>query len=120
MKKLKRSSGFVGPIAVLIASIAILWALGILLTKEPGFNLKLDEDQSGWSYSVFFHEKLMIKQRYVPGVSGTYKFENKEGAEAIGMLVIHRLQEKTNPRITAADLTGMRIKIRRVALLGTD
>jgi hypothetical protein len=50
-----------------------------------------------FGYDIFLHNKLLIHQPTIPGISGLKGFRNKEDAVKVAILVINKLKKNIFP-----------------------
>ncbi|MDT0606806.1 DUF4907 domain-containing protein [Croceitalea rosinachiae] len=92
---------------ILVLAVIILGIIGIefLYTNSNSqYELQVEENQEGWEYTIYYDNKILIKQRNIPGISNRKTFKTKIEAEKIGYLVINRLEKRLSPKISKFDL----------------
>ncbi|CDF79380.1 hypothetical protein BN863_16680 [Formosa agariphila KMM 3901] len=66
---------------------------------------------TGYGYEVKLGEKVLIKQDHIPAVSEQHTFCNEDDAQNIAELVVLKLKNKENPRVTKAELQAKAITL---------
>jgi hypothetical protein len=69
------------------------------------------KDESGWAYTVNIGQKAYIRQEMIPGISGVHRFQTKEDAQKVGVLMVQKLLKDHHslPAITRDDLVKLNI-----------
>ena len=89
-----------------------LLLLGVLLfscSSNDKLELETFKTDTGWGYCVKTNEKLFIKQKYIPAISGYYAFINEDDARKVGRLVLKKLKNKQHPSITIQELDSLKL-----------
>ena len=104
--KLLRTTGFVVIIVSVLAGILVLTFNDVSAKEDPyGYRLMVrmvEKDQ--WVYEIFYKERLLIRQHWVPGVEGKRAFTTFEKARQTGQLVIDKLKQNQLPAVSRVEL----------------
>ncbi|MEM9678726.1 MAG: DUF4907 domain-containing protein [Bacteroidota bacterium] len=78
-------------------------------TSEQDYALKVSKPDCCWIYEITKGRQLLIKQEFIPAVKGRQAFKTKTDAEAIGQLVLQKLNNKSIPSITIEEIRAENI-----------
>ncbi len=79
---------------------------------EDGLRLEVKgNNNDGWQYVIYHHEKVLIYQKYIPVIEGSSKFVSMEDAQNIGNLVLAKLRKNELPVVQKTDLERFDVKI---------
>ena len=59
---------------------------------------------TGWGYDIFYQEKAIIHQPYLPAVAGNVPCPDRSSARRISRYVISRLEAGESPALDAAEV----------------
>ncbi|WP_435625081.1 DUF4907 domain-containing protein [Flagellimonas sp.] len=62
------------------------------------------EDDKGWMYSIYFGDKLLIRQEKLPIVQGNQRIPSELVAEKLGTLVLQKLRNGESPMLHEKEL----------------
>lgn len=65
---------------------------------------------TGYGYTITLHNKVVIKQPYIPAYSGNIPFCDSLDAAKVSDLVIKKIKRKQSPTVTKNDLALLKIK----------
>ena len=93
------------------------WGLGFLLitlivtvffqiksNANSSYNTRIYTVNMGYGYEISLDNKILIKQDIIPAISDQHTFCTQEDALKIANLVVTKLKNKQNPRITKEEL----------------
>lgn len=69
------------------------------------------KSNNGYGYSVSYNDKLLIKQDYIPCIENNHPFCNYKDAQKVANLVVEKLNEKENPKVTISELNVLNIQL---------
>ncbi|HLN94485.1 MAG TPA: DUF4907 domain-containing protein [Flavobacterium sp.] len=72
---------------------------------------RIDRYPTGYGYSVFVHDKLLIKQAFVPAVDQPVRFCDSTDAWAVCELVVRKLRHNQPPAVSRAEIDSLKVKI---------
>lgn len=75
------------------------------------YSLEVKEVNQGWAYEIYFQDKLVIRQKTMPGVANKIFFSTRKDAEKVGHLVINKLNKRESPSISREELISEGIDI---------
>lgn len=82
-------------------------------SKKYKVEVKELTDDHGWYYEIYRENRLLIKQKNIPGSSGIQYFKSKKDAKKIALLVVDKLENKIFPNITKAELDSCNIYFKK-------
>ena len=96
----------------------------ILLNQEISNSNKNDSDikisihevKNGFGYSLSAHDKLMIKQDYIPALQKKHAFCTFKDAFDVAKLVKNKLLEKQSPTVSMSELESVGVDFKCVDL----
>lgn len=101
---------------VLFSVILLAWLIHVL--NSPRFSIPKDDliiqtfrSGSGWGYEILAGQELLIKQSFIPAVSGFKSFETEQQAIQAAQLVIKKIKKGTIPSLSRDDLDSLGIYI---------
>jgi len=65
---------------------------------------------NGYGYTISMHNKVVIKQPYIPAYSGNIPFCDSLDAANVGNLIVNKIEHKQSPTVTKNDLALLKIK----------
>ncbi|PCE62647.1 DUF4907 domain-containing protein [Sediminicola luteus] len=65
---------------------------------------------SGYGYIIYHNDKVLIKQEYIPVISGKNKFPNRSSAKKTAQLVVRKLELGIDPRVSLEELSLLGVK----------
>ncbi|MFB9052203.1 DUF4907 domain-containing protein [Formosa undariae] len=89
---------------LVFGSIVLICGVVFLIKNTSTYNTRVYKVNTGYGYEISMGSKILIKQDHVPAISEQHTFCNSEDALKIANLVISKLENKENPRITTAEL----------------
>lgn len=69
------------------------------------------QHSEGWGYAILVEEEPVIKQPYMPAVSGLKTFETEQQARKAAELVIKKIEKGYVPLITYEELDSLGVMI---------
>lgn len=98
-------------VACVCFSIVFVWNNKDFDCKEQPYRLEIVKvAPAGYGYHIFKGEKLLIKQPFIPAVSGRKTFESAEDAGRVGSLVIKRMNKGEYFTISESDLVEQGVR----------
>ncbi len=103
-------------IVVLVLVVSALWS-GFLIFKAikndftPEFKTQVYQVNKGYGYRIQYQEKTLIQQEYIPAIQKNQSFCNYNDAQKVAVLVVEKLSNKQNPKITVQELKQLNIQI---------
>jgi len=79
-------------------------------TKASGLKLQPVQTIDGWGYVISNHDKIVIRQQFIPVIAANKSFSSKEDALKAGGLVLSRIKKNASPTLTKTDLSELKIK----------
>ncbi|WP_459209434.1 DUF4907 domain-containing protein [Aquimarina rhabdastrellae] len=84
--------------------------LGILLWNcNSSLQIEVYKKDQGYGYKILDHNKLMIKQQFIPAIPCNYSFVSEEEAYKVAQRVKSKLIKRENPSIKMEELKEMKI-----------
>ncbi|WP_196893385.1 DUF4907 domain-containing protein [Aureivirga marina] len=74
-------------------------------------NIEIIKNSYGFGYEIKQQSKILIKQDFIPAIQNRKRFCSFEDANKIASLVVKRIKNKKNPRITLQDLQELKIEL---------
>ena len=78
---------------------------------EPILRKEIIKVDGGFGYQIFSGDKLLIQQEFIPAVKGRKPFNSAKDARRVALLVIEKIRNRTNPRISLAEITDLDVVI---------
>lgn len=94
--------GIIGVIAVLTASCHH--------EGKEALKTKIFKTGNGYGYAIGTAKDTLIKQPFIPAISGNTPFCDSLDALKVSRLVIERIKKEKSPVITKEDLASLNIK----------
>jgi hypothetical protein len=78
---------------IMVAFIIFLLSSAVifLLNKKNKYSLIVINNSDGWGYDILYHNRIIIHQPFMPGLSGHIAFKDKKSARTAGRIVIKKL-----------------------------
>lgn len=83
--------------------------------KEEFYNKihsEVYETNDGYGYKIISNNKVLIKQDFIPAISGNIPFDSYIDADNIAKLVIGRILSGQDPKVEKRDIDDLYITIR--------
>lgn len=87
--------------------------LFILLSCKQEIRLNIEtykQNDGGYGYLIKSGQKILIKQDFIPTLSGELHFCTKEDAKKVASLVKNKILQHQSPSITSLEIKHMEIK----------
>lgn len=68
------------------------------------YSVRVFISEEGWGYDILLHGATIIRQPFIPAVSGKQPFVCSKSAEKAGLLMISRLEAGLSPGLTAEEV----------------
>lgn len=105
-----------------LKNILILVGLGVLIlggslyytnafSKKKPVHSEVFSVGDGFGYRILDHQKVLIQQGSIPAIQGSWSFSSAEDAKKTADLVIDKLLNGEDPRLSVSDLKGLHIDI---------
>lgn len=89
---------------VILCIVVILPAVMSYLHHDRAYHSVLFRQGEGWGYDIFYQEKAIIHQPYLPAVAGNVPCPDRSSARRISRYVISRLEAGESPALDAAEV----------------
>ena len=89
---------------LVFGSIVLICVVVFQIKNSSAYNANVYKVNTGYGYEIRMGTKVLIKQDHVPAVTEMHAFCNSDDALKIANLVITKLENNENPRITQAEL----------------
>jgi hypothetical protein len=91
---------------ILLVILKMVWGW---FQNTDAFELTIFAEKNGWGYLIKHQNRLIIQQAHIPAIQNFQNFRSSAEARRVGKLVIYKLKNKQNPRITLAELDSLKI-----------
>ncbi|GAB5400124.1 MAG: hypothetical protein Aureis2KO_17090 [Aureisphaera sp.] len=103
-----------------VRAVSIIFMVVVSLTLLATNYLKDDEttyrseiaqlsDSPHWYYEIYENNKLIIKQKHIPGVKGLQGFQSQDEARKVASKVMEKLENGNFPTISPQELEELSI-----------
>lgn len=89
-------------IGLIVIIIAVFFQTNKSFSSD--YNANIYSVNSGFGYEITTHNKILIKQDFIPVIQNKIPFCSEADAQKIANLVIDKLENKESPRITKKEL----------------
>ena len=105
---------------ILISSVGIIVSilylnlsnLGILEEgKEKTITAKTIIVTNGFGYEILENNTVIIKQQYIPVISGKHIFCSEKDARTVAELVVNKIEKRESPRISYEELVESKVSL---------
>jgi hypothetical protein len=96
MMKIKK---IIFPLVFLAMAFVVLFISG-----RDGLRLNALRSGSGWGYSISVNSRTIIMQPYIPAIEGERAFSTRDEALKAGRLVMKRIRNHEDFRLSVKDL----------------
>lgn len=100
-------------VCLLVLSVGVI-AVSLNQQSASAFSIDIYTVNSGYGYSISKDDKLLIKQDAIPSVEAQMAFCDANDAKRIAQLVVEKLENRENPRITKTELEQKHIALKCV------
>ena len=97
------------PPALLSSLAALLFV--VFFTGRDDHGLETFRSESGWGYRVSTHPERVIWQPFIPAIEGNKPFATRKDARRAGKMIIEKLNEGSDPSLTAEELRKAGIRL---------
>ncbi|WP_342155396.1 DUF4907 domain-containing protein [Joostella sp. CR20] len=66
--------------------------------------------EDGYGYEIYYKEKLLIKQKYIPAIATQKSFKTKQDAQKVALLVAQKIKKKQKPVVQITELDSLNIQ----------
>lgn len=108
----RRTIGIVPIITVGIVLFGVVRYYSLGVNKEPKLKSEIIQVPDGYGYQVLNDDKLLIRQEFIPALTGRTAFQSPKDAKNVANLVVAKIQKGTSPRIDFQDLVNLGIVIK--------
>lgn len=98
-----KKKGIIIAIAGIIALLSFVFS-GQLYSKKTKWSVNTIQVDNGWGYVISKNKSSLIHQKVIPAISERTPFKSQESAEAVGTLVLEKLQNGSSPGISLEEL----------------
>lgn len=92
--------------------IPLLLAVFLLFSckqTKPSFHTEVYSVTNGYGYLIKHGLKIIVKQEYIPAISGKQAFCTAEDAQKIANLVVNKITNQQNPKVTIREMEDLDI-----------
>ena len=104
-----------------LKKILILVGLGVLIlgglyyfyngNQNKPLHSEVFKVGNGFGYRILDHKRILIQQGSIPAIQGSQVFSSAEDAKKTADLVIDKLLNGEDPRLSVSDIKGLHIDI---------
>ena len=97
-------------IIIFILALTLIGAITVYkISHTNPYQTEVYKVDNGFGYNIYFKNKLVIKQPYIPAITSKKTFCTEQEAQQVGLLVCTKLFNKENPKIAVQDLDKINI-----------
>jgi hypothetical protein len=90
--------------------IGFFFCLGCINQGNDGVTYKITKGDEGFGYDIMVNDKVYIRQKQIPSVSGIKGFKTEHDAQEIAKLVVYKLRNDiVPPSVTVQELDSLKI-----------
>ncbi|MDE3741998.1 DUF4907 domain-containing protein [Maribacter polysaccharolyticus] len=106
---LKNKLAFIGIIVCLLSGVLFF---GSCTDQKKGIRSEVYPVEEGFGYRILNHaNKVLIQQGNIPAIQGNHPFTTAEDAEKTAEMVISKILNGEDPRLSLSDLEHLEIDI---------
>jgi Domain of unknown function (DUF4907) len=90
----------------------IILSFVFLIIISGRYHERIFPSANGWGYEIVHKNRVIIRQEFIPGISGQIPFASAEDAKMVANLVISKLKDNNDlPTVSYKDIELLKIKI---------
>jgi len=77
--------------------------------QESSLRKEVFELSDGFGYQILNNGKVLVRQEYIPVISGNMPFKSQEDADRMADLVMEKIEKGKSPRVNLEELESLEI-----------